>query len=223
VPSYGPLISTPVIEAAAVETMRLYLPGYLGDALAQAGHPRDALPDPEDTFVTSDEAEQAPESQFALAVVATPGTDGDATMGAGTNPRYGLVWDLIAGVVCGMNDYLQTRYAAGFYAASTHCLAHKGLTAPERLVGATADLPAATAAIIESATVRLRGEQIRRRANDGDRTILLGSGRFRVWIGDARAVWGGPDFPPDPGERPELEDDEVPETVNLWTEGHPAP
>jgi hypothetical protein len=220
-PPYGPLISTPIIEAGALETLRLYLPAYLGDALAQAGHDRFALPDPEDTHTASDEIEQAHESQFSLLVVATPGTDGDAQINGGApyDATYSARWELITGVVCNMTDYIDTRHAAGFYAASTMCLAHKGLTAPEGLPGAETALPEPTAQLLTSCSVEWLGEQIRNRTPDGSqRTVMLGSGRFHVWVPDARARWGGPATPPPAPERPGPDLEGSPETVNVETE-----
>lgn len=183
---YGPLLSAPIIERAAERTLRTWLGAYTGEALVQAGEDRFGLPDPSDFVRVVDTNELPPESQFALALTSVAGTDGDASANPGDPGSYSAIWTLRAGVVVLMPNWTQTREAAQFYAAGTFCLAHKGLDG------------------LSDATVRWRAEEYVE-VGKAPRTMMLGLGRFWIYVPDARALYGGPDTPPDDGERPEGE------------------
>jgi hypothetical protein len=172
---YGRLVSAPMIERAVEATLRVWLGQYIGEVLAQAGHPRDALPDPTD-LVRASGHDWDSESAPPLAIVVSPGTTDVRRVPNG----YTATWSVTAMVVASMPTRLQVREAAQFYAAALYCLEQKGID-------------------LDGATVRWQGEELApvRRPGD-DRTQLAGQAHFAVMVEGARALHGGPADPPTP-------------------------
>lgn len=171
---YGRLVSAPIIERAVEATLRAWLGQYLGEVLAQAGHPRDALPDP--TGVVRSTGDWGTEDTPPLLIVVSPGTTDAERRPDG----YRATWNVTAMIVTTMPTRLEVREAAQFYAAALYCLAHKGID-------------------LTGASVRWQGEDLApvRRPGD-DRTMLAGQAHFTITVAGARSLQGGPELPPDP-------------------------
>lgn len=182
---YGRLLSAPILERAVEETLRTWMPAYLGEVLAQAGHGRFDLPDPSD-MVRQSEFDWPVEAQIALVVITSPGTTGDAVRGP---EGYDATWDVRAGVVADLGEYTGTREAMQFYAAAAgSALTHRGVP-------------------VEGASVRWLGENWGVLAERDSRTLMGGEARCAITVQEARSLYGGPLEPPDPQTRPEAQPD----------------
>lgn len=203
---YGRLLSAPTLERGVETCLRYFLGPYLGEVLAQAGHGRDALPDPTDLARVS-EFTAPVEGQVALVVVASPGTFGDPVREA---DGYLAVWDVRAAVLADLGDRLETREAAQFYAAAAGAaLTHQGVA----LVGA--DLRTwerdtdGELLVLEGSSVRWAGEAYREIPQMPG--VIAGEARVLVTVEEARSALGGPAVPPlDPDTQQPTRDPAVP-------------
>lgn len=194
---YGRLVSAPTIERGVEVCLRYFLGPYLGEVLEQAGHGRGDLPDPSDLTRMS-EFDWPTESNVAVVVVATPGTEGDAEREAET---YTLTWDVRAAVLADVGDALHSREASQFYAAAAGtALAHQGVAVVASDLRTWARGPASELLTLEGSSVRFRGERYRQLGRRDDRALIAGEALLSVTVQDARSAHGGPELPPaEPG------------------------
>lgn len=191
---YGRLLAAATIERGVEVCLRYFLPPYLGEVLAQAGHPRDALADPLDLARVS-ELTDTENGQVAFVVVATPGTIGDAVR---EPDGYRATWDVRAAVLLDLGDRLESREAAQFAAAAAGAaLTHQGVAkvaSDMRTWVRDADNELVT---LEGSTVRWRGESYRKLERLGlSPTLIAGEAMITVTVEGARSVYGGPLEPP---------------------------
>jgi hypothetical protein len=188
---YGRIVSAPQIERGLEVTLRYRLAEYLGEALAQLGYDRYALPDPEDIARVVNVDEYNNRHEVALVVIASRGTDETAKR---DGDSYALRWMVEAGVVCDLGDPLKTREAAQVYAAAIgQCLAHHGCAATSD--GVTWDQADGEYLLLEGSSTWLVREGYMRPPGQS-RDMMMGVAEIAVEVSDARSAYGGPAEPP---------------------------
>lgn len=225
VETHGRLLSAATIERGVETTLRYFLNHYLGEVLAQNGHGRGDLPDVRDLLRVLDVTQPPSSGQIALAVVASPGTTGDARREA---DGYTAVWDVRAAVIVPPFDVrVETREAAQMYAAAAGvALSHQGVATvgPDfRTWVRDADGEFVT---LEGSTVQWQGETYR--LVPRMQGVMAGEARWTVTVEGARSlaplVYLDPPEDPDTGlpgrDEPEAG---VPSSVDPSITVHPIP
>lgn len=202
---YGRLLAAPTLERGAEVCLRYWLGPYLGEVLAQAGHARDALPDPSDLVRVSEWPRDIPAgSPVAMVITATPGTEGEAVREA---QSYTATWDVRAAILANLGDRLESREAAQFYAAAAGAaLTHQGMAAVESDMRTWATDDDGRLLILPGSSVKWRGETYRAMIDRGSGTLqaIAGEARVSVIVQGARSAWGGPELPPVPPRDPSV-------------------
>lgn len=200
---WGRLVAAPTIERGLECTLRYWLSPYIGAVLAQAGHPRDALPDPSDLVRVSEFPRDIPAgSPVTLVIVATPGTEGQAVR---EPTGYTATWDVRAAILANLGDRLESREAAQFFAAAASAaMTHQGIAAVEADMRTWKTDDDGRLLILPGSSVIWRGETYRAMVDRGSGTLqaIAGEARVSVIVQGARSAWGGPDVPPDPPRDP---------------------
>lgn len=112
---YGPMVTGAHVEAAAIETMQLWMPGYLAEAERQAGLDARSLATPRAWKTTNEDIDHWPELQLPAVVIVSPGIVERPTKdGAG---RYTAVFGLAIGVVVNARDQAAANLNAKLYGA----------------------------------------------------------------------------------------------------------
>lgn len=196
---FGRIVSAPQIERGVEVCLRYFLPLYLGEVLAQAGHARDALPDPT-SLTRMSEVDWPTESDVAAVIVATPGTTDVERDADDDGPAYTLTWDVRAGIVADIGEALDSREASQFYAAAAGAaLSHWGVAevAPDLRRWVRDD--DGQFVTLEGSSVDLQGEEYRLMGRRPGRALIVGEARLEVKVLGARsAVPGAIELPPDP-------------------------
>lgn len=120
---YGPILTEGDVRHAAEETLKLWLPSYLGEVAAQHGMARDTLP-----LIRSWKAvpvfEQWPEEQLPAIVVVAPGTN---SVPEKMDNKITVGWSLGVAVIVSAKDEESTADLIGLYSAAIRALlSHKG-------------------------------------------------------------------------------------------------
>lgn len=200
---YGRIVSAPMIERGLECTLRAWLGPYVGEALEQAGHPRDALPDPADLVRVSEFPRDIPAgSPITLVIVATPGTEGQAVR---EPTGYTATWDVRAAILANLGDRLESREAAQFFAAAAGAaMTHQGVAVVEADMRTWSTDDDGRLLILPGSSVKWRGETYRAMVDRGSGTLqaIAGEARVSVIVQGARSAWGGPELPPVPPRDP---------------------
>lgn len=115
---YGNIKTEGDVRHATEETLRLWLPSYLGEVAAQKDLDRDTLP-----MIRSWKAvptfDQWPEDQLPAAIVVTPGTN---NVPERLNREFTVDWSVGVAVVVSAKDEVSTADLIGYYAAAVRVL-----------------------------------------------------------------------------------------------------
>lgn len=173
---FGQILTGPQVEAAVLQTLRLWTPHYLDELGRQLTLPN-ALPAPRSYRVWSDQ-EHWPEDQTPAVIVVCPGIVKDSPT---RNPTgYDATWRVSAGCVVTAVDQVHVRHNAGVYAAALR----SALVQHPSLGG-------------RALATRWRGEDIVQDAESG-RTTALAIADFEVDVADVVDPQAGPLQVPDP-------------------------
>jgi hypothetical protein len=181
---YGPIVTADTVEQAALDTLQLWLPAYLGEVGGNADAlGRTSLPDIRTYGEPTGEFAKWPEDQLPFLLTGSAGTDGTPTTDGDGN--VSSWFSLAAVVVCSANSQRATRRLAQLYAAAVRtCLGQKGA------LGGLAD------------HTELRGETYDELPESQRRSMAAARIEFGVYVSDIFNVHGGPATPPEPDRDP---------------------
>lgn len=115
---FGPIITSNAVRKAVEATVKLWLPTYTAEVVAQAGLPRAPLPDIR-SWKSWPDFYVWPEDQFPACVVVSPGTNGEPEM---HNRQITVPWTAGVAIVVSAKDAESTADLIGYYAAAVRAL-----------------------------------------------------------------------------------------------------
>lgn len=184
---FGPIVSGATVEAAALATLRKWMPTYVRETCRQAG--RDPLPDPRG-YTLASTFDRWPEDQLPAVVVVSPGWVGRPRH-SGTGGAM-VPWGLAAGIVVSATPEATRENAQLYVAAVRTALVHH-----ESLGGLALGLDC------------VDEDYVPPFAFGRTRTLLALQASFVVTVDDAfmyghgpDGPWGPPPDPPNPTDPP---------------------
>lgn len=117
---YRPIITGADVQAAAMDTLQLWMPAYVAELERQTGREPRSVPLPKTWKHTTEKLQRWPEDQVPAVIVVSPGTEGDPLVnGDGT---YDVAFVLGVGVIVAARDQPSANDLVKLYAAAIRTL-----------------------------------------------------------------------------------------------------